>query len=85
MNLATRRTAAVLTGLVGVLGGLALAAPASADDRREHRSPVCGDLAGRAIGGARILAAEAVAASATLPAYCRVRGLIEPKLNFELS
>lgn len=84
MSLRTRRTAAVLTGLVGLLGTLALASPASADDRREPRTPSCSELAGRAIGGARILAADVVAASATLPEYCRVRGLIEPKLNFEL-
>jgi hypothetical protein len=41
-------------------------------------------LAGQTIAGARINAADLVAATATAPAYCRVRGLIAPKLNFEL-
>jgi feruloyl esterase len=44
----------------------------------------CASLAGQTIGGASIVAATDVAATATLAAYCRVQGLIEPKLNFEL-
>jgi hypothetical protein len=44
----------------------------------------CEALAGRTIGGAPIGTAEPVAATPTLTAYCKVKALIEPKLNFEL-
>ncbi len=66
--------------------GPALAGNERHDGERDrgHRAQRCQDLAGHHIGGARVLAAQVVAASATLPEYCRVSGLIEPKLNFEL-
>jgi len=44
----------------------------------------CEDLVGDEFGEARVLAAASVAATASTPAYCRVSGLIAPKLNFEL-
>ena len=44
----------------------------------------CAALAGQTIGGATLASAVVVPASATLAAYCKVNGLIEPKLNFEL-
>ena len=86
-----RRAVALLSGCT--LGALALIGPALADndrqeDKRErdrgHSAQRCQDLAGRNIGGARVLAGDVVAATSTLPAYCRVSGLIAPKLNFEL-
>ncbi len=44
----------------------------------------CAGLGGQTIGGASIVAATDVAATPTLAAYCKVQGLIAPKLNFEL-
>ncbi len=89
-----RRALTLLFGCA--LGAFALMGPALAgndrnerkdDDRdhdRGHRTQRCEDLSGRLIGGAHVLAADMVAATATLPEYCRVSGLIAPKLNFEL-
>ena len=48
------------------------------------RAGGCTALAGKNIGGATLSAADVVLATATAPSYCRVRGLIAPKLNFEL-
>lgn len=68
-----------------VLAGSTLAGPAWADNDRGHRDRItCTELTGRRIGDAQIVSAALVAASASLPEYCNVRGLIEPKLNFEL-
>jgi len=71
---------------VWLLAGLGWAAVAAAHDdehgERHHRD--CAALAGRAIGGATIRGATVVPATPTLVAYCKVSGLIEPKLNFEL-
>ena len=44
----------------------------------------CAGLAGQTIGGASIVATTDVAATPALVAYCKVQGLIAPKLNFEL-
>ena len=44
----------------------------------------CAGLSGQTIGGASIVATTDVAATPTLAAYCKVQGLIAPKLNFEL-
>ena len=44
----------------------------------------CEALLGKNIGGANVSAADVVLATATAPTHCRVRGLIAPKLNFEL-
>ena len=63
---------------------LALSAPAFADDGRNPGSKRCDHLAGRTIGTALIVSAAVVDATAALPEYCRVHGLIAPKLNFEL-
>ena len=49
-----------------------------------HQSGRCEALVGKNIGGAQLSAADVVFATATAPTYCRVRGLIAPKLNFEL-
>jgi len=66
----------------------ALTTPAAAQTGRSNAGPVqtftCGELAGRNIAGAAILSSQVVAATATLAEHCRVRGLIDPKLNFEL-
>jgi feruloyl esterase len=65
----------------------AIAAGAVAEERditRIGRPVGCESLAGRSIGGASIVGAVTVAASAGLVEYCKVNGLIEPKLNFEL-
>jgi len=66
------------------LAALALSPAASAGGDRDHGRVDCADLAGRRIADAQIVSAALVAATATLPEYCNVRGLIEPKLNFEL-
>jgi Tannase and feruloyl esterase len=78
-------------GAVIALGALVIAGTASAhDDDRDgghgwrHHSGRCEALVGKTIGGATLSAADVVYATATAPTYCRVRGLIEPKLNFEL-
>lgn len=44
----------------------------------------CAALSGRSIAGATISATAIVAATATVPEYCRVTARIDPKLNFEL-
>ena len=70
----------------------ALAAAAHDDDHdgqgdhggHGHHGIKCTALAGKTIGGASIVSATELAASSTLAAYCKVVGLIEPKLNFEL-
>ena len=73
------------------LGALSIAASAGAhDDGRGdghgwHNKPgQCEALVGKNIGGATLSAADVVLATATAPKHCRVRGLIAPKLNFEL-
>jgi len=84
-------------GAALALGALLIAGAAGAhdderdgkNDRRDgqawhDRSGRCEALAGKNIGGAVLSAAEVVPATVTAPSYCRVRGLIEPKLNFEL-
>jgi Tannase and feruloyl esterase len=53
------------------------------DDGHGHRLS-CLMLSGKSIGGAQLGTTAVVAASATAPEYCRVPGLIAPKLNFEL-
>ena len=72
-----------------VLGALFIAGAAAAHDDEDGRDDDdrpgrCVALAGKSIGGAHLSAADVVPATATAPQYCRVRGLIEPKLNFEL-
>ena len=77
-----------LAALAAALCATALAAPAAAQSGRSNAGPVqtfaCGELAGRNIAGAAILSSQVVAATATVTEHCRVRGLIDPKLNFEL-
>ena len=53
-------------------------------DDQHDRPGRCEALVGKSIGGATLSTADTVLATATAPKYCRVRGLIEPKLNFEL-
>ncbi len=81
-------------GAAFALGALFIAGAASAheEDRdgghgwhdQHDRHGRCEALVGKSIGGATLSAADTVLATATAPTYCRVRGLIEPKLNFEL-
>jgi Tannase and feruloyl esterase len=69
---------------------MALASAAAMADDRDHdherrgKGRDCASLAGRSLGGATLSAATVVPASATLAEHCKVTGLIEPKLNFEL-
>jgi feruloyl esterase len=44
----------------------------------------CAALAGRAIAGVASITASMVAASGDVPSYCRVKGTIAPRLDFEL-
>lgn len=60
---------------------LSLGASAAPADPRGDR---CRALAGQAIAGAQLLSADVIGETYTSPTYCRVRGLIPPKLNFEL-
>jgi len=69
-----RRCRAAAAGLLGVTFGVAASAAPLA----------CAALAGKTIGGATIGGAVVVAATPPLPEYCKVNGLIAPKLNFEL-
>lgn len=72
------------TALAVLLAASTFAGPAQANDKRDHGRPTCADLAGRRVADAQIVSADVVAATTTTPEYCRVHGLIEPKLNFEL-
>lgn len=69
-----------------LLGTALAAAAAAATPERDNgaQGPACETLAGRAIGGATLASAVVVPATATLVEYCKVNGLIAPKLNFEL-
>ncbi|MDH5538917.1 MAG: tannase/feruloyl esterase family alpha/beta hydrolase [Rhizobacter sp.] len=85
------RATAVALGLI-VLAGAASAHGGGRDDDdddddrhdRRGRPGQCEALTGRTLSGAQLGTAEIVAATASAPAYCRVSGLIAPKLNFEL-
>jgi len=85
------QSANVMALLFSAIAGSAAAAPAPAESRPGDvfGSPsasdaiLCEGLAGRTVGGSR-LSTERVAASGATPAYCRVRGMIAPKLNFEI-
>jgi Tannase and feruloyl esterase len=78
------RGAALAFGAFFMLGAAA-SDDADDDDDDGHNLPArCAALAGQNIAGARLGAATVVVATATTPAYCRVPGLIQPKLNFEL-
>lgn len=78
MNIRTRTAGRLPRAAALLLLGTGVAACAAA-------APVaCEALAGRSIGGATIGSAVSVPAAPTLVAYCKVNGLIAPKLNFEL-
>lgn len=51
--------------------------------RAASAADVCAALSNRMVGGSR-LAADLVPATAAAPVYCRVRGTIAPRLNFEI-
>jgi hypothetical protein len=65
-----------------VIAAATLPAAAWADNGRGRIT--CTDLTGLRIADAQVVSAEMVAATDDLPEYCRVHGLIDPKLNFEL-
>ncbi|WP_157004457.1 tannase/feruloyl esterase family alpha/beta hydrolase [Brevundimonas nasdae] len=85
-----RRTAA-LALVVSGLGAWPAVAQVTAE-RADRDKPissaasaadVCAALSNRVIDGSR-LAADLVPATAAAPVYCRVRGTIAPRLNFEI-
>jgi hypothetical protein len=78
------RGAAFALGALFIAGATAAHEEERDGDKEHDRPGRCVALAGRDIAGAHLSAADVVPATATLPEYCRVRGLIEPKLNFEL-
>jgi hypothetical protein len=69
---------------------VALSACGSSDDDPPAPAPpptaqqACAALASQVVAGATVGTTELVAATATLPEYCRVAGLIAPRLNFEV-
>ena len=73
----TAAAVAAVCAFVAASGGPAAQAPASS-------SPACADLSGLELMDVRIGAAEAVAAADGVPAHCRVTGVIETEINFEL-
>jgi len=79
-----KRTAPIALRLGALIAVTAFVGPALAGGEHDRGHPSCADLAGRRIADAQIVSADVVAATATLPEYCLVHGLIEPKLNFEL-
>ena len=85
LNRSLRALALLLSG--ATFFAVAVAGDRDDDDDRDHGGgsrAKCERLAGKAIGGATLSSAQVVPATATLAEYCLVRGLIEPKLNFEL-
>ncbi|MET3781816.1 feruloyl esterase [Brevundimonas sp. 1080] len=85
-----RRTAslALLASLVaaGSAGAQSLASVRPTDQRptsAASAADVCATLSDRVIGGSR-LATDVVPETAAVPAYCRIRGTIAPRLNFEI-
>ncbi len=85
-----RRTAALalLTSLLAAFPAVARVTSGGTETGQHSATPasaadVCQALANRVIGGSR-LATDLVFATAAAPAYCRVRGTIAPRLNFEI-
>jgi hypothetical protein len=74
-----RNVNAAVAALAVICVSGAVAAPASPTPRGQ-----CEALAGKTIAGAILGTAQDVPATATAPKYCRVTGLIEPNLHFEL-
>lgn len=83
MNLTDRMASrGALCGVIVLLG----ACGGSDDDSGPQQvtaQQACSTLSGKTIAGAT-LTAVAVAASGTVPTYCRASGTIAPKLNFEM-
>lgn len=78
-----------------VLAGLALAlvlAGCGGDDDggggpgspQATAQQVCATLNGKTLGGASVVSTAVVAATGTMPTFCRVTARMEPRLNFEL-
>jgi feruloyl esterase len=72
----------LLVALLALASGPAMAQFGKAGDAQPLRP--CESLVGRNLGGATIASAVLVPASASLVAYCKVVGVIDPKLNFEI-
>ena len=56
----------------------------SAQPQALSAAQVCQSINGKSVGGAAGLAAVTMAASGAFPTYCKVTGVIAPKLNFEM-
>jgi feruloyl esterase len=65
-----------------VQAGPGAATPASSAQSSSAET-ACDELSGQVVGGSRLTTAL-VAAVRTTPAYCKVSGVIAPKLNFEI-
>jgi feruloyl esterase len=79
----TTMRATLLTVMTLACAG-AMAEDRDHDQETRGKGRDCASLAGQSLGGATLSAAIVVPASATLAEHCKVTGLIEPKLNFEL-
>lgn len=76
--------AAAVTALAAC-GGSNESAPAPAQSSASVTAEqACNTLQGKTAGGATVTAAAMVAATATVPTYCKISALIAPKLNMEL-
>jgi len=82
----TKRNALLLS--LTCAGAILTACGGSSDDppaaSTKSAQAVCTELSGASIGGASSLTTTMVASTATVPSYCKVSGVLLPKLNFEL-
>ncbi len=76
--------AAAVTALAACGGGDESAPVVAQPPPSVSAQQACSTLEGKSVGGASVTAAAMVAATATVPTYCKISALIAPKLNMEL-
>ena len=76
--------AAAVTALAACGGSDESAKPPAQSPAAATAQQACVALEGKTVGGATVTAAAMVAATATVPTYCKISALISPKLNMEL-
>ena len=80
----TKRTLLSLLAAIGLAVAAACAAAGTDRGDTTDRAGSCADLASLDLIDMRIDAAESVEAAGGVPAHCRVAGVIETEINFEL-